>query len=229
MESSPTTPAGATKRFGWLQVAIIVLVSMLVTVTLTLWLVKVFLFPAQFTPVTLTAKEEQALSAKLEYLDSGSVPAAARGTHPAPPAEALEPEAYSEVGASREIRFSEREVNALLARNTNLAQRVAIDLADDLISARILVPVEPDFPMLGGRILRLKAGLEFTYQNERPVVRLKGVSIMGVPLPNAWLGGLKNVDLVQEFGTEEGFWGAFAAGVAAVQVQGGQLMLRLKE
>ena len=33
------------------------------------------------------------------------------------------------------------------------------------------------------------------YANGRPVMVLKGVSVWGVPLPNAWLGNLKNIDL----------------------------------
>ena len=52
---------------------------------------------------------------------------------------------------------------------------------------------------------------------------------MGVPLPNAWLGGLKNVDLVAEFGRDGGFWRLFADGVADVEVGEGQLRVRLKE
>jgi hypothetical protein len=29
---------------------------------------------------------------------------------------------------------------------------------------------------------------------------------MGVPIPNAWLGNLKNVELAQEFSGNDGFW-----------------------
>ena len=226
METNTPAPIENGKRFGWLQVTAIVVFAMLATVALTLWLVKFYLFPSEFTPVALDAQEEQVLSAKIESLDPMASPRRpARNQQ----SEALEPEPYSEVGASREIHFSERELNALLAKNTDLARRVAIDLSDDLISAKILVPVDEDFPMLGGRILRVRAGVEFAYDNGKPIVRLRGVSIMGVPMPNAWLGGLKNIDLVQEFGTDEGFWKAFADGVAAIQVDEGQLMLHLQE
>ena len=58
---------------------------------------------------------------------------------------------------------------------------------------------------------------------------LKGVSIWGVPLPNAWLGNLKNVDLVQEFGANQGFWSAFAAGIEGITVEEGSLRIRLRE
>ncbi|HXK55329.1 MAG TPA: arginine N-succinyltransferase, partial [Gammaproteobacteria bacterium] len=106
---------------------------------------------------------------------------------------------------------------------------VAVDLSDNLISAKILLPLDEDFPFLGGKILRARTGIEFSYENQRPVVKLKGVTIMGIPIPNAWLGGLKNIDLVAEFGTDEGFWKAFSEGVAAVKVEEGSLRLRLKE
>ena len=37
------------------------------------------------------------------------------------------------------------------------------------------------------------------------------------PSPNAWLGNLKNVDLVKEFGGDEGFWKSFSDGVENIQ------------
>ncbi len=225
-ESSASVEPG--KRFSWLQLLAIVLVAMLVTIGITLWLVKVYLFPAEFTPVTLSSQEQQTLSKKLERLDPATAsPGSATRSKPAD--DDMTPEPYSEEGASREVRFSERELNALLASNTDLARKVAVDLSDDLVSAKILVPLDPDFPVFGGKTLRVRTGVEFAYQDGRPIVKLKGVSLMGVPLPNAWLGGLKNIDLVQEFGNDEGFWKAFSDGVDAVQVEEGNLMIKLKE
>ncbi len=40
---------------------------------------------------------------------------------------------------------------------------------------------------------------------------------MGMPIPNAWLGNLKNVDLIAEFGGTGGVWKAFADGVEALE------------
>ncbi len=227
MDAESTTGSGPERRFSWLQLLGIVLVAMLVTIGITLWLVKVYLFPSEFTPVTLSSQEQQTLSRKLEQLDQVAEPSSRSDRNGAD--DDMTPQPYSEEGASREVRFSERELNALLASNSDLARKVAIDLSDDLISAKILVPVDPDFPIFGGKTLRVRTGVEFAYQDGRPVVRLKGVSLMGVPLPNAWLGGLKNIDLVKQFGTDEGFWKAFSDGVAAVKVEEGNLMLELKE
>ncbi len=82
--------------------------------------------------------------------------------------------------------------------------------------------------MLDGKTLRVSAGVELAYKNSRPRVVLKGVTIMGVPIPNAWLGGLKNIDLIREFGDERGFWKSFSEGVEDIHVEDRQLKIKLK-
>ncbi|WP_303901224.1 hypothetical protein [Thiohalomonas denitrificans] len=200
----------------------LVLLTVLLSVGITLWLVVAVLFPSEFQPVTLDQEEERVLEQKLQRLD----PATNTTRDSQAP---LPPEPYSEEGASREIVLTEKELNGLLARNTDLAHRLAIDLADDLATAELLVPLDPEFPLLGGRTLKVTAGMEMRYARDRPVIILKGVSVWGVPVPNAWLGNMKNIDLVQEFGTERGFWQAFADGVEEIEVEEGELRIELKE
>jgi hypothetical protein len=207
-----------------LRTALIVMITVLVTVGATLWVVKFYFFPSEFKPVHLNAREEQVLDDKLERLDIlGAGPGRREDSG------ALEPERYSEAGADRTITLSERELNALLAKNTDLARKLAIDLSDNLVSAKLLVPVDEDFPIMGGKILKVRAGLELAYRNNKPIVVLKGISLMGVPIPNAWLGGLKNIDLVAEYGANAGFWKSFADGVRNISVSEGKLQIELKE
>jgi len=223
-----TTDAADTNRgSSGMKIFLIVLVTMLVTVGVTLMIVKYYFFPSEFKPVQLSVKEEQVLNAKLDRLES--IDAAYQPRRGAVESGALEPEAYSEEGADRSIRFSERELNSMLAKNTDLARKFAIDLSDNLMSAKLLVPVDEDFPVMGGKILKVRAGVELAYRNEKPIVVLKGVSIMGVPIPNAWLGGLKNIDLVEEFGSTDGFWKAFSDGVQDIRIVEGDLQIELKE
>ena len=207
-----------------------------VTSVLTVWLVTAYLFPKQFRPVQLNTREEKVLEAKLnKFVSARELSSNPGGEKPEqgksrnePPA-ALQPERYSEQGASREINFTERELNALLAKNTNLAHRLAIDLSENLASAKLLVPLDPEMPFVGGKTLKVTAGLELRYTEKKPVVILRGISIWGVPIPNAWLGGIKNIDLVKEFNTEGGFWQTFAAGVSNIRVEEGRLIIKLKE
>jgi hypothetical protein len=220
--------ADRSRGFSGLQVAGIALLCVLVTALLTAWAVRAYIFPSDFEPVELSTREQSALDAKLarlEGLGGFERPASNREGDET----WLRAEPYDESEADREISLSERELNSLIAQNTDLATRLAIDLSDDLASARLLIPVDPDFPLLGGKTLRVNAGVELAYTGKRPVVRLKGISVMGVPIPNAWLGNLKNVDLVEQYGTDTGFWQAFAAGVAQLAVEEGRLKIKLRE
>ncbi|MEM6937759.1 MAG: arginine N-succinyltransferase [Pseudomonadota bacterium] len=234
---SSGTPAGTEKKKGFsgLQVLGISALVMLVTVAITTVVVWRYVFPRQFEPVALNEREQVQLEEKIERLGFSAElardDALANAVEPGgiEPGGRLEPQKYSEAGASREVSFSERELNALLASNTDMAQRLAIDLADDLASARLLIPLDPDFPVLGGKTLRVNAGLEVAFRGGRPVAILRGVSLMGVPLPNAWLGNLKNVDLIGEFDGDPGFWNSVSAGIEYLEVRDGQLELKLKE
>ena len=212
------------RRFSGGQLALIVLGTMLLTVAATVWIVRSYVFPSQFEPVRLSERDQRVLNEKLTRLGWQPPPETADAG-----AEALTPEPYTERDADREIHLTEKELNGLLASNTDMARRVAIDLSDDLASAKLLLPVPEDFPVLAGRIVRVNAGLELAYAQGRPIVVLKGVSVMGVPLPNAWLGNMKNVDLVREFGADRGFWKAFADGVDYVEVRQGEVLIKLRQ
>jgi len=220
----------AASRFGWLKLLVIVAAAATVATVIAVWAVTHYIFPKELQPVTLSPGEERVLNAKIERLHFLQKGDALRRQRPESTREApLEPERYSEEGAGREIALSEKELNALLARNTDLAKKLAIDLDDDMVSMKLLVPVEEELPLFGGKTLQVTAGLELAYTGGKPIVVLKGVSVWGVPLPNAWLGNLKNVDLVKEFGAGEGFWNSFAAGVDDVKIEKGSLRVRLKE
>ncbi len=228
-----TDQAAAPEKSGFsgAQVLLIVLLTVLVTAGGCYWAYRTYINPADFKPVQLSQKEQSRLDQKLQKL--GINP---RELLPNAPRQdqfdgdgRLIPEKYVENADKRDVRLSERELNAIVASNPDLASRFAIDLSDDLASAKLLIPMDPDFPVMGGRTLRINAGLEVAYGNGQPVVKMRGISVMGVPLPNAWLGNLKNVDLVSEFGDDPGFWNAFAAGVDLVEIEDGEIHIKLKE
>jgi hypothetical protein len=212
-----------SKGFSVKQTLGVIALAMLITAVGTVFAIKILLFPAPFKPVTLSTTEEQQLSRKLTIFEGFESEPEKTGN-----GDTLAPEPYSEDPDSRKVHFTEREINAMLAKNTDLADKLAIDLAKDMVSIKLLIPLDPDFPMLGGKTFKVKAGAELAYKDGRPVVKLKGVSLMGVPMPNSWLGGLKNIDLIKEFGADEGFWKAFADGVESIGVEEGSLKVELK-
>lgn len=227
---------GNGKKPNRFRTAAIIICTIALAAAATLWGAKTYLFPKAFKPVQLTTREQQVLDHKIQNLTSTGRPP----MHDRPDsnqtsadrihnAGRLEPEPYSEKNADRQIQLTERELNALLAKNTGLAQKLAIDLSDDLASAKLLVPLDPELPILGGKTLKITAGLELSYSDQKPVIILRGVSIWGVPIPNAWLGGIKNIDLVSEFGMEGGFWRTFAAGIDDIRIVDGRLSVTLKK
>jgi hypothetical protein len=232
-EMQPYLEKQVKNGFSGMQVLAIVLAAIFIAIIATAFVIKIFLFPGPFKPVVLTDKEEQQLSTKLALFEGFS--AGGEGQEAESKKDeykkdgSLKPEKYTEEGVSREINFTERELNAMVAKNTDLAEKLAIDLAENMVSIKLLIPLDPDFPMLGGRTLKIKAGAELAYRNQRPVIKLKGVSLMGVPMPNAWLGGIKNIDLVNEFGGDDGFWKTFGDGVKSISVVEGYLNIQLKE
>ena len=215
---------------SWLKILGVVVVASVISTLVAIGAVYLYLFPGAFKPVTLSVSEEQALESKLEQL--GSVQRSRvlhQDTEQIEGKEDLQAERYNETDANREIILTERELNSLLAKNTDLASKLSIDLSQDLASAKLLIPLDEEFPLLGGKTLKVTAGLELAYKNEKPIVALRGISLWGVPIPNAWLGNIKNVDLVQEFGDQKGFWAAFADGVEEMEISEGQLRVKLKE
>jgi len=235
-----TETASSKAGFSGKQVGLFILLAVLLTAGLTFWLIRTYVFANDFRPVELSQTEQVELDDKLRAIGvdpESLLPNADRGDTESLASQIerdsegrLIPERYSEEGASRVVELSERELNSMLANNDDLARRFAVDLSDSLASAKLLVgPIDPEVPVLGGKTLRFSAGLELDYRNERPVVILRGVSLMGVPIPNSWLGNLKNVDLVNEFGGNPGFWQSFADGVEIIEISDGKLRIELKE
>jgi hypothetical protein len=204
----------------------------ILVVMLSAWWIKSNLYASQFSPTKLNEREQQVLNAKLDRLQRSI-----QSNRKSPPAGSartksegrLAPEPYTEDAARREFRITEKELNALIAKDEETARRVAIALSADLVSVKLVIPVDDEFPVLGGKTLRLNCGITLRHEAGKPVVALRGVSLGGIPLPNAWLGNIKNMDLVREFGGQGGFWDLFSKGVEDIKVLNGSLFVKLKE
>lgn len=218
-----TAGKAARRGLSWGRIFLIFSVLAVILLAGAYWWTQHYIYAAPIKTTKLTAQEQAGLEWKLERLQGHQRPAAVIGADGRP----LIPEPYSEEGASRELVFSEREINALVARDPQLARHVAVDLSPNLVSVTALIPIEEDFPLLGGKTLRLRLGVNLAYQAGAPVVALQGVSLGGIPLPNAWLNHLKHKNLVAEFSPSGGFWQTFAAGIEDLQVAEGQVRIRL--
>ncbi len=217
-------------RSGCLRILGIASVIALIIVLLVAGWVKYNIYASKLTPTELNEKEKKVLNSKLSLLMASAQKdhsAKSQGTRTT--AEDLKPEPYSEVGAKREISLTEKELNWMIADEPEVARKVAIDLSEDLVSVKLVIPMDEDILILGGKTLRLNLGLILSYENNKPVVAIKGVSIGGIPMPNAWLGYMKERNLVEEFGTETGFWKLFSEGINNLAVKEGHILISLKE
>lgn len=139
--------------FG-VKILLIVLLTMLISVGVTAVVIRTYIFPSELTPVTLNVKEELRLDNKLRQLgwqpdtNASTTKSVQREsvngsrTETAQVAKSdmdeLTPEAYQELDGDRQVSFSEKEVNSMIANNADFARRVAIDFSDNLTSAKIL-------------------------------------------------------------------------------------------
>jgi len=217
-------------RIGCLQILGIAFITLVIAGVVVAGWLKYNIYASQFTPTKLTVNEQKMLDSKLTVLQgsSGVVKSdyVTTGKEPSVP---LEPAKYTEAGARREISFTEKELNSLIANNPEVASNAAIDLSDNLVSLKLVVPVDDDIIVFGGKTLRLNMGLILNYENGKLIVALKGISMGGIPIPNAWLGYTKNRNLVEEFGGEGGFWSLFSEGIKNIQVREGHLLVQLRE
>ena len=222
MDRTPPVKTDRSPRLAWVLVVLLILLLILAGA----WIA--YLLQAQRdVPVTLTPQEQRALDHKLATLRDAAVadPRPERVPPPAPEhadERALAPEIYAEDPHRRRIRFTERELNAAIARDPALAGRAAVRLSPGQVSASFLIDVPEDLPLLGGRSLRVRTGLQLLTQDDRLEARLLGISVGGVPLPGAWLGGWKGSDLLATSGL-----GGLGAGIEALEVREGELELLL--
>ena len=216
----------------WPRILGIIALFFIVVITVSVWWIKHNLYANPFNPTKLNEREQQVLNTKLERLEQSFQKQgkfSGTRTDEEMTKGRLEPEGYIEDPARREIRISQKELNALIAKDEKAARQIAINLSDDMISLKLIIPVDKDIPFLGGKTLRLSCGVTLRHEAGKPVVALRGVSIGGIPIPNAWLGNLKNVDLVHEFNGQHGFWGTLSKGVEDIKVSNGSLSIKLRE
>ena len=203
METDPTETSAAQRKgkSSCLLVAGVLLVLLLVTaVGVCFW------YNRPIEPVELTAKENQALEQKIDQIEA--VPG--------------EPEYQP---GSKEIIITERELNGLLAQNTDLGDKLSFTLATDEIHARFETDMDEDLPVVGGKRLKAKARFLVKAKDGKPSLVLDDLTVWGASLPNDWLGGMKGKDLLSEiFGSGGGI-----RGIEELRIERGQLVIRLAE
>jgi hypothetical protein len=231
MNTETTQVVVSRRKFSGKQVILFIGLAVLATTLGVVWWMNQYVYATMFQPTRLAESEQQVLNAKMAHLLQTADAASSSVSQPSSSITdlTLEPVPYSEIDGNREIQLTEREVNALIATDSYMARHVAVDMADDLVSVQLVVPINHEMPIMGGKMLKLNFGLALSYTNGKPVVAMRGISLGGIPLPGAWWGDIKNTNLVEEFGGTGGFWDQFSKGVEDMKIQDGQLYVMLKK
>jgi len=207
---SPTLP----KRSFWRHPLVITLCVLLglagiATAAAGIWWKTIF-DPAPFKPVALTSQEQAAFEQKLAVFSGNAAPVTD-----------LE---------KRTLVITEKEVNAWLAKN-DLGENVQVRFKDGKITGAIILELPADFPMLAGQ--KIKASLAFVaHLNDASrdlALQVDDVTVGGMPLPNAWVGDLKGMKLVDESARLDPAMEKFLKGIRQFEIRDGLAVVKLNE
>jgi hypothetical protein len=218
--------------------AVLAFVLMIVaTVAITLWWIQ-----RPIKPVVLSPQETAVVHAKLQYLEAPTPPPTP-AQHPAgsvaqssslPPSTVETPPEKAEVErpyvpGGKVLKLTQREVNGLLNANTDLGHSVRLEFASDAINAYVVVPIPQDFPIGGGKMFRAKGRFRLSLdQGGAPYAILEDVTVFGLSLPKAWLGGLKGENLLAD-AMKSGQGAPVVRGIKSLHVEPGALVLEVED
>lgn len=203
METNPTEAAVPARKGkpSCLLIAVVLLVVLVASAAGAY-----FWYNRPINPVELSSEETQELEQKIGRIDA------------TPGEPQYQP-------GSKEIVFTERELNGLLAENTDLGDKLKFTLGTDEVHARLVTDLDEDLPGIGGKKLKAKARFLVRTTEGKPSLVLDDLTVWGASLPNDWLGGMKGKDLLSEiFGSQVGL-----GGIEELRIERGQLVIKLAE
>lgn len=176
---------------------LILVVVITTTALVTAWWIKRQIQAEPIPTTELTPQEQDALESKLQaFRESG-----------------LEP-----------VVLTEKEINAMISQQPEFSGQADVTLKKDVINARYNYLFEEDVPFFGGKTLQIRANLKVVHKNDRLTVQIKKVYLGPISIPNAWMGGLKNIDLVEEFMAEDPGFKQFVEGIEHLSIEDGRLV-----
>jgi hypothetical protein len=202
------------------------------TVAITLWWIQ-----RPIKPVTLSEKEKSVVDEKLRIV-SGDAPRKPLDVNleRGPPrseiltatnANRTQPGPY--VPGSKVLKLTDREINGLLNANTDLGKSVRLEFDKDAINAFLAVPIPQDFPIGGGKMFRARGRFRLSLGNDgTPFAILDDVTVFGLSLPKAWLGGLKGENLLGE-ATGQHNGTPVLRGIKSLRIEPGELVLEVED
>jgi hypothetical protein len=218
---------------------VVLLLLVAASVFISLWWIQ-----RPIKPVVLSAPEKAVVEEKLQNVSGGnsSIPTPRINPIPDRGTEAVElPNVYAApidsnqapdrayVAGSKVLKLTEREINGLLNANTDLGKSVRLEFARDAVNAYLAVPIPEDFPIGGGKMFRARGRFRVSLGNGgAPHAILEDITIFGLSLPKAWLGGLKGENLLGD-ALGQGKGGPVLQGIRSLRIEPGALVLEVAD
>ena len=239
----PSVPPAPAKKIHWVLYGcgslLALLLLVVATVFITIWWIQ-----RPIKPVVLSAPEKAAVEEKLRHFGGGNAPAFPPNITPAPNRDAVDVElphvvvplanpdqkpSHPYVPGSKLFTLTEREINGLLNANTDLGKSVRLEFAQDAVNAYVAVPIPEDFPIGGGKMFRARGRFRISLGNGgAPYAILEDITIFGLSLPKAWLGGLKGENLLGD-AMGQGKKGPVLQGIKSLRIESGALVLEVED
>lgn len=225
----PVTLPAEPSRKPWMLygctgfAALIVIIA--ATVAITLWWLQRPIKPVELAQPEWTVLEEKLARLAPHPAEAVPPPATVDDDSGRRPVEVDRPYTPGE----KIFKISERELNGLINKNTDLGENLRLELGQDAINAYLAVPLPEDFPVGGGRIFRARGRFKVSIGNgTAPVAVLEDVTVFGLSLPKAWLGGIKGENLLGD-AMGEANDRPLADGIKSLRVEPGNLVLEVTE
>lgn len=225
-------PQARVKRKPWVLYIfgglVVFFLAIIATVLVTLWWIQ-----RPIRPVVLSDKEKTVLDTKLTYLENPDVaprrhPGLRKASTVAEVRDAGSADNHTYVPGDKVITLTQREINGLLNANTDLGHSVRLEFDTDAINAYLAVPIPQDFPIGGGKMFRARGRFRLSIEEGgTPYAVLEDVTVFGLSLPNAWLGGIKGQNLFAD-ALHGSNGGPLLRGVKSLRLQPGALVLEVE-
>lgn len=164
---------------------------------------------ARFKVVQLSPAEQQVLDSKVTAIHAGS-----------PAASANDP--------AKTLILSEREINGFL-QEQGFGEIIKVKIGGGSLSAIALIPIDKDVLFVGGHTVRMKIALSPKLENNHHMaLYLSDFTIGGISPPNAWLGGMKGINLFEE-AKNDSLMKGFSEGIKDLRIQDGEIQISLND
>ena len=185
------------------------------------------------TPVVLSESEKAVVEQKIKHLGMGS------GTQRSSAGSTIKNQdptqgppitiSPSYIPGSKVLKLTDREANGLLNLNSDLGKMVRIEFAQDAIHAYFAIPIPEDFPIGAGMVVRARGRFKVSIgPNGTPYAILDDITLFGISLPKAWLGGIKGENLLGEaMGGKAGM--PVFGGIKSLHAEPGALVLEVQD